>query len=867
VIIHSPAGYGKTAACALALAPQSERTVWYTAQPWQAGNFVEPLVANVRKLRGDAGRLTLATANSGRPASDTPETLRRWAQLVGATFADELSHIPERIFIVIEDYHVLDGDLAFGEFLTGAMRVLPEHVTFVVIGRTSPPLPLAEWIASGRAAVFDGDALRFTASETADLAARNGVALDTDRARALCAQCEGWAAGIVLLVKAGDKPLPTHGGTQAPTAYLLEQYVDDLPSELRTFLEHVAILDVVRVATLSQDSALADVRAKLQELERRGAMITVSESGETHRIHPLLQEAVLSGVRNRDGDAAVATLHRWAADAQERAGRITSALFHAERSRDDANLARLLAARADVLFSSGNGQTATQALHELLKRGAVVPALAARIEALALRARGLLGIHDQLVAGLRVAEDTDDDGEAFALRALLMEDSLNRLDPVADSEVDRLFAQAATRGPHAQSLALTLSGWTDAVDARFDDALGKGMQAASLASGVPTLVYRASLLQAYALTCRGDIARADAMMNGVLRDLEETDLIVLLCYTLSWYARLALCWGNLAAAQDYAEQGVKLGSNLNLPSELAALYATLAEAYADAGDRERSGQAASAAQRYAPAAWYVADRGRLAQRASQMTARSAFCAHEPAAALSLIRVHLEAAEERTPQRASVLADAALYALACHVPEARDLLAQASAAVSNATVIDVIDAIVLAEAAALTNVLAPARPGSAYLELPALQRFRPLLSKRQDLSALLAHSEKARAIAPVETAQSRRFYALALAAVLGTPGLSASSHPSGAGQHVQAMLPTVLAPRGSILTKREEEVLSLIALGLTNKEIAQRLTLSRRTVDTHVEHVLGKLEATTRTRAVAEARRRGLLADAPQPVAM
>jgi predicted ATPase/DNA-binding CsgD family transcriptional regulator len=65
-----------------------------------------------------------------------------------------------------------------------------------------------------------------------------------------------------------------------------------------------------------------------------------------------------------------------------------------------------------------------------------------------------------------------------------------------------------------------------------------------------------------------------------------------------------------------------------------------------------------------------------------------------------------------------------------------------------------------------------------------------------------------------------------------------------------------------LTKREEEVLELIAFGLTNKEIAERLSLGRRTVETHVEHVLGKLSAPTRTRAVAEAGRLGLLGGAP-----
>lgn len=76
--------------------------------------------------------------------------------------------------------------------------------------------------------------------------------------------------------------------------------------------------------------------------------------------------------------------------------------------------------------------------------------------------------------------------------------------------------------------------------------------------------------------------------------------------------------------------------------------------------------------------------------------------------------------------------------------------------------------------------------------------------------------------------------------------------------------TLANPAG--LTRREQEVLSVLARGATNGEIAGTLHLSERTVAHHVSAILGKLDAPTRTAAVDVARRAGLLAGTDGPPA-
>lgn len=74
------------------------------------------------------------------------------------------------------------------------------------------------------------------------------------------------------------------------------------------------------------------------------------------------------------------------------------------------------------------------------------------------------------------------------------------------------------------------------------------------------------------------------------------------------------------------------------------------------------------------------------------------------------------------------------------------------------------------------------------------------------------------------------------------------------------------PRESPLTEREMDVLRLAGRGLSNREIAQRLHLSPRTVQAHMANIFGKLQVSSRTEAVMTGLRRGLLTLADIPPA-
>ena len=86
----------------------------------------------------------------------------------------------------------------------------------------------------------------------------------------------------------------------------------------------------------------------------------------------------------------------------------------------------------------------------------------------------------------------------------------------------------------------------------------------------------------------------------------------------------------------------------------------------------------------------------------------------------------------------------------------------------------------------------------------------------------------------------------------------SLHPTIARKLIRELnRPSPAAPIENLLTEREVAVLKLIAGGLSNQEIAERLVISERTVSSHVSNILEKLHLANRTQAALYALREGL----------
>ena len=84
--------------------------------------------------------------------------------------------------------------------------------------------------------------------------------------------------------------------------------------------------------------------------------------------------------------------------------------------------------------------------------------------------------------------------------------------------------------------------------------------------------------------------------------------------------------------------------------------------------------------------------------------------------------------------------------------------------------------------------------------------------------------------------------------------------AGDGYVDPALMPAFLTGKdqNEMLTGREREILQLLADGMSNADVATKLFISQETVKSHVRHILAKLEADTRTHAVAIALRESII---------
>lgn len=721
-------------------------------------------------------------------------------EALAAAFAADLGHVRAPLVIAIDDAGDLVADAGFRTFLNALANAAPGDVRFIVASRRDTASLLGTPVVQ-----IDEADLRFSADEVARL-----TGSDDDAAiRGIVEATAGWPAAVAL--------------TAAP---------ETIPNVTRAALEPFAVCERVAADRISAFRSL-------------GAFI---ENGDgTVALQPIVRAQLLEAMQRR-ADGSLERAHLGAGADEERGGHFGASLYHFEAAASDEAAFAFLHRNVARLALSGELDRIGALTRRARSGGARDDAMIAYVRALIEHARGDARAGEHFASAAAAGETGDAPAVALLARLRAYEFELAHGRSLEPEMLTSVRERAGLAGSGPATAAAVLEGWNRAIRAEFADAL-----AVLEPYDAPATTREGSgieIARAYAETSLGAIERARRRMDALIGTLETSEQFVLHVQALIWYARFALLWGETAIALDYANEAHRRAQGFDAETESAALYAALAEASAHAGQSDAALRWARELRRHAETAWYALDARRLSAIADQQTARALFARADVAGARVVADAAANDPSIPPATRAALLADAAAYACVANDRAAPDAIVRAREAFATAQPLDAVDGVALAGAAALLDALVIAGGGAPAEEDDRTLGAYATLARARDGSvrlptaAVALRDPKALASAlELLTARGPRFEAGVLIALARTPQPQAGSAARAALQEP--------------LTEREAQVLELLVEGLTNREIGERLILGTRTVETHVERILGKLGVGSRTRAIAAALRLGL----------
>jgi LuxR family maltose regulon positive regulatory protein len=363
VQISAPAGSGKTVLMRswIAEAGLARHAAWVPADS-QERDPRRFWISVADALRGTAAGSALV-----RPLTAAPD-LDGWA--VVERLLTDLVPLKDRLWLMIDDAHLLDAGEVLPQLELLLLRA-PRELRFAVATRHDLRLGLHRLRLEGDLTEIRAADLRFSLAEARALFAAAGVELPADALGRLHGRTEGWAAGLQLAaLSLVGHPDPERfaaefSGTDRTVAeFLLAEVLERQSEEVRRLLLRTSVLERVSGPLADVLTGSSGGERVLQDLELAGAFV-VSLDGHRSwfRYHQLFADLLQLELRLTEPNE-LAALHGTAAGWLAGHGHPVEAVRQAQAARDWVLAARLLSDHWLDLYLGGRGAT----LVELLDR-------------------------------------------------------------------------------------------------------------------------------------------------------------------------------------------------------------------------------------------------------------------------------------------------------------------------------------------------------------------------------------------------------------------------------------------------------------------------------------------------------------------
>ncbi|HXH01723.1 MAG TPA: LuxR C-terminal-related transcriptional regulator [Candidatus Competibacteraceae bacterium] len=855
-LLRAAAGFGKTTLLAQWRQVLLERGIpvaWLSLD--EEDDEPSQFLAYVAATLGEAARGALGAPRLFQePGTPVP------VKAVIASLINDLATLGRQIVLILDDYQRL-ANPAIHEAVSRLLLHAPANLQLIIASRGEPPLPLSRLRAEDQLVVLDAAELRFVPAEGEHFLRHHApCSLTPAQVQQVHAATEGWVAGLQLFAislrgqaDASGFSRAFSGRSRAISAYLEQTVFTRLSQPTVEFLMRTALLERLCAPLCETVTGVSDGQAMLESLEAQQLFLQpLDEEGRWFRYHRLFAEFLQFRLQ-REHPTEIPLLHQRACDWFSAQGLWAEAVRHALAAGNESRAIELVQRCARRLVEGGGiplllgwlNRLPPEALHgepRLRLDLAWALTLSYRLD----EARRLL---DELAADAALAAELRADLHAAqALHAAFSDDSAQAL-----AQGYACLASQPPAGAWARGVTGNVLRYACVHAGRFAE-LGSLPSPGPAQEGTRSDAFQAvycQVLLGQGEWKQGRLGEAAKHYRGAFRLAAEalgahsTAAALAACFV----ADLCYEWNETERVRPLLEQRFEVIDEACPVDAVLRAYRALARTLALAGEPGDAHSLLSRAQQLGQSrrwprleAVCLAERLRLSverdeiAEAERLLFRLQSVQLRPAAercAASEIQQHYELGKAR------LLLAKGEYTLAVRLIESqleqlhgsgfryqalrhRILLARA------------LDSAGLRDKAlrCLERALSASAPaGLVRSFVDEGGRIRLLLEELQSFLRRRPHS-----LIPL-TYLDHLLAAFARTAPAAAPA---------AGALLEA------------LSLREHDILSLIARGLSNKEIARVLDISLETVKWHLKNLYGKLGVASRTQAVHRARSLGLL---------
>jgi LuxR family maltose regulon positive regulatory protein len=853
-LISAPAGYGKTTLVSAWAAECKWPVAWLSLDDGDNDPviFWTYLISAIQTMQGEIGIQAINLLQ----AALSPNLVGVLASLV-----NDLVMLPTPFILVLDDYHLIRVT-EIHKSLSNFIEHMPPQFHLLILSRTDPPIPLALLRSRGQLLEVRLADLRFSNEEASTfLNDEMKLTLPDTAIEALNGKTEGWAAGLQLAALSMQGRQDNSGFIQTFSGsnsyildYLTDEILDRQPEEVRRFLLRTAVLERLSAPLCDAVTGETDQSQTLLERIEKANLFLIPLDHERHwfRYHRLFADILRAKLARSEPHLAPA-LQKRAAKWCEANGMLEEAVFYTHAANDYDDLARLIEENIRPLMREGwmltiarwvwllpedlvlsrpwlcllsgwflvgraefdKGDRYLARAEELIRREITVPSTGEMMGIIYALRTQILENHGDIPGTIEMAHQakklldpnnivTRSSVDYTLGRVYYESGDLEQAERVW-SEFVRMIIQAKI--PSIYAIVMTLRSILLWIQGKLQEAIDLNQQAITYmktndtsrfyGSGGPLLSLGIMILQ------RNDFIEAEKLIDEGMRQYRNWGNLNAMAIGLSYQARLKIDQGDLEAAEDCLREEARIIPKFRPYFETSGHYlACCVRLYLAKGE---------------------------VGAAARMVREQGLCSDDPLSFRSE-QDHISLARVLIAQRSYDEAESLLIRLA----EA----AQTGERFGRLIEILNLRAVILrllnrnAEAIQILGASLTLGEPEGYIRI--------FIEEGEAMASLLE--------AAVQQGMHAE-YASRLLAAFPEPAVQLMTV-----KDVQKHNLFLIEP----LSGREIEVLQLIAAGLTNKEIAQRLCISVRTVKYHTTNIFMKLEVAGRSQAVVKARQIGLL---------